>query len=188
MQVAMYASSDDSYNRILISETKDASQAITDIKLGEYGPWIMKNFKARDYQRDGRFRFQILELSKDGKEFKLYQSSIITAQSYSVPTSLSKKVETVAGAFMEVDDPWAYMDGWMNGELYLEQLGLHANWWGDATKYVLNNNKWDMAFSWVGTIDHIEHVLYSGIEPKARVYDPDKADMCMDMIRKVYMQ
>lgn len=188
MHVIMYATEAEGYNRMLISETKDAACAITDIKMGDYGPWIVKNFKARDYQRDGRFRFQITELSRDGKEFKLYQSAINMAEPYSVPKSLSKEVEAVAGSFMEVDDPWAFMDGWMDDHLYLEQLGLHANWWGNATRYVLENKEWDMAFTWVGTIDHIEHVLYGGIEPKARVYDPAKADWCMNMIRKTYMQ
>lgn len=188
MQVLVYATTEAGYDRMLISETKDAAQAVTDIGMGEYGPWIVKNFKARDYQRDGRFRFQILELSADGRNFKLYQSAINMAEAYSVPPSLTAEVEAVAGAYMEVDDPWAFMDGWMSAELYLEQLGLHANWWGTATKHVLENKEWDMAFSWVGTIDHIEHVLYSGIEPSARVYDPDKADFCWHMIRETYRQ
>ena len=188
MQVAIYASSEDGYDRMLISDTKDGNKAVTDIAMGDYGPWIVRNFKARDYQRDGRFRFQISQLSKDGKHFKLYQSSVNTAETYSVPASLSKEVEAIAGAFMEVDDPWAFMDGWIDNSLYLEQLGLHADWWGNATKHVLKHKEWDLAFSWVGTIDHIEHVLYAGIKPKARVYDPDKAEWCMDMIRKVYMQ
>lgn len=188
MHVIIYASKPEGYDRMLISESKDASKAVTDIKMGEYGPWIVKRFKARDYERDGRFRFQILELSPDGEHFKLYQSAINTAETYSVPAGLTKEVEEVAGYFMEVDDPWAFMDGWMDGDTYLEQLRLHADWWGNATRYVLKNKEWDLAFSWVGTIDHIEHVLYSGIEPKARVYDPDKAEWCMDMIRKVYMQ
>lgn len=188
MNVLVYATTDAGYDRMLISRTKDAGEAITDIGLGEYGPWITMNFKARDYQRDGRFRFQILELSPDGKDFKLYQSAINMAEPYSVPTSLTREVEAVAGTFMEVDDPWAFMDGWMSAELYLEQLGLHADWWGKATKHVLETKEWDMAFSWVGTIDHIEHVLYSGIEPRARVYDPDKADFCWHMIRETYRQ
>lgn len=188
MQVAMYASTEEGYDRVLISETKDASKAVTDITLGDYGPWIVKNFKARDRVRDGCFRFQLFELSKDGKDFKLYQSAINTAENYCVPSSLTEEVKKVAGTFMEVDDPWAFMDGWMPMELYMEQLGLHANWWGNATRYVLANKEWDLGFSWVGTIDHIEHVLYSGIVPEARVYDPSKADWCMDKIRTTYMQ
>lgn len=188
MQALIYASNLEGYDHMLISDTKDAAQATTDITIGDYGPWITKSFKARDRQRDGRFRFQILELSKDGKDFKLYQSAINTAEPYSVPESLSKEVEKVTGVYMEVDDPWAFMDGWMNMDTYLEQLQLHADWWGNATKYILENKEWDIAFSWVGTIDHIEHVLYGGIEPRSRVYDPQRADWCMDMIRQVYKQ
>jgi predicted AlkP superfamily phosphohydrolase/phosphomutase len=188
MHVAVYASTAEGYDRVIVGETKDAAKAHTDIALGDYGPWVVKRFKAKDRTRDGRFRFQVLELSKDGKAFKLYQSSINNAEPYSVPPSLSAEVEAAAGAFMEVDDPWAFMDGWMDGRLYLEQLGMHANWWGKTTRQVLDTKDWDLAFSWVGTIDHIEHVLYSGIEPKARVYDPAKADWCMGMIRAVYRQ
>lgn len=188
MYVAIYASTEEGYDRILVSDTKDASKATTDITMGDYGPWIVKNFKANDRTRDCRFRFQVIELSKDGKNFKLYQSAIHTAETYSIPESLTTEVEEVAGAFMEVDDPWAFMDGWMPMELYMEQLGLHADWWGNATKHVLANHEWDLGFSWVGTIDHIKHVLYSGIEPKSRVYDPDKADWCMEQIRTTYKQ
>ncbi len=188
MQVAIYASTEEGYDRMLIADTKDGSKAVTDITMGEYGPWIVKNYDANDRNRDGRFRFQILELSKDGKNFKLYQSAINTAENYSVPERLTAEVEKVAGPYMEVDDPWAYMDGWMSAELYIEQLGLHNNWWGDATKYVLENEEWDLGFSWVGTIDHIKHVIYAGIEPKSRIYDPEKADWCMDQIRQVYKQ
>ncbi len=188
MNVLIYASTAEGYDRVLVSDSKDCSEQLTDITIGDYGPWIIKNFNARDYQRDGRFRFQLIELAKDGSDIKLYQSSINVAKAYSVPASLSDEAEEVAGPFMEVDDPWAFMDGWIDGEMYLEQLGLHADWWGNATKYVLENKEWDLAFSWVGTIDHIEHVLYSGIEPKSRVYDPDLADWCMDMIRQVYIQ
>ncbi|MGI6740226.1 MAG: alkaline phosphatase family protein [Brevefilum sp.] len=188
MNVLIYASTAEGYDRVLVSDSKDCSEQLTDITIGDYGPWIIKNFNARDYQRDGRFRFQLIELAKDGSDIKLYQSSINVAKAYSVPASLSDEAEEVAGPFMEVDDPWAFMDGWIDGEMYLEQLGLHADWWGNATKYVLENKEWDLAFSWVGTIDHIEHVLYSGIEPKSRVYDPNLADWCMDMIRQVYIQ
>lgn len=188
MQVLLYASTEAGYDRALVADTKDAAQALTDITLGDYGPWIVRKFDARDYQRDGRFRFQLLELSPDGEHVKLYQSSINMAETYSMPASLSKEVEQVAGPFMEVDDPWAFMDGWMSGDLYLEQLGFHADWWGKATKHVLDNKEWDLAFSWVGTIDHIEHVLYSGIEPRSRVYDPDKAEWCWHMIRETYRQ
>jgi len=188
MFVAIYASTPEGYDRVLISDTKDASKAVTDITIDDYGPWIVKRFKERDRERDGCFRFQLIELSKDGKHIKLYQSAINTAENYCIPESLTEEIKKVAGTYMEVDDPWAFMDGWIPIETYMEQLQMHADWWGNATRYVLENYEWDIGFSWVGTIDHIEHVLYGGTDPKSRLYDPEKAEWCMDKIRTAYKQ
>ncbi len=176
------------YDQVLVCRGKDANSPVATIKTGGCGPWITETFEARDGRRKGRFRFQLFELSPDGKRIRLYQSAINTAEKYTIPEDLTEKIERVAGTFMEVDDPWAFMDGWMPAECYIEQLGLHANWWGKTTGHVLETVEWDMAFSWVGTIDHIQHVLYGGIEPKSRVYDPARYEWCMDAIRTTYKQ
>lgn len=174
------------YDRVIISENKDAAACVTSIRKGEKGPWITKNFDARDRNRDGRFRFQLVDISPDGSFLKLYQSAINTAECYTVPESMTDEINKNVGEYMEVDDPWAYLDGWFTIDDYMEQLQIHTNWWGKATSYTLTTKDWDMAFSWVGTIDHIEHVLYGGIVPTSRVYDPEKADWCMECIRSVY--
>jgi predicted AlkP superfamily phosphohydrolase/phosphomutase len=179
---------EEGYNRVLVCDDKDASRPAADLTVGGKSGWITKGFKARDRQRDGRFRFQLLSLSAAGDSVKLYQSAINTAETYTIPAGMTAELEKEAGVYMEVDDPWAFMDGWISMDDYLEQLKLHALWWGRATSYTLKNKEWDMAFSWVGTIDHIEHVLYAGIVPKSRVYDPSKADWCMSCIRAVYGQ
>jgi len=89
---------------------------------------------------------------------------------------------------MEVDDPWAYMDGWVGLDFYLDQLTAHNDWWEKATRYGLGKIDWDMAFSWVGTIDHVQHVLYGGIDPGCSYYDPDQAPKILDKIRRVYAE
>ncbi len=70
----------------------------------------------------------------------------------------------------------------------MNQLQIHADWWGKATHHVLTHSEWDLAFSWVGTVDHVQHVLYAGIVPESRLYDPAKFDLCMDNIRLAYRQ
>ncbi|MCL2831989.1 MAG: alkaline phosphatase family protein [Treponema sp.] len=176
------------YDHILICEEKDAAHPVTVLSAGEKSEWIIKNFQTKDGQKNGRFRFQLIELSPEGDSIKLYQSAINTAETYTIPSEFTTELEKEAGPYMEVDDPWAFMDGWISMKDYLEQLNMHARWWGKATSYTLKNREWDMAFSWVGTIDHIEHILYGGIEPKARVYNPDKADWCWACIRTAYSQ
>jgi predicted AlkP superfamily phosphohydrolase/phosphomutase len=188
MNVLMFASDKNGYDKILVSENKDAAASVTCIAKGEKGSWITKFFKAKDKDRNGSFRFQLIDISADGTYIKLYQSAINTADCFTIPESLTGEIEQAAGPYMEVDDPWAFMDGWIPHEVYMEQLSLHANWWGKTTKHVIENKEWDMAFTWVGTIDHIEHVLYGGIVPESRVYDPDRFEWCMDSIRTAYKQ
>ena len=89
---------------------------------------------------------------------------------------------------MEVDDPWAYMDGWVGIDFYLDQLTQHNDWWEKATRYGLKKIDWDMAFSWVGTIDHIQHVLYGGIDPKCSYYNEQEAPKILGYIRRVYAE
>jgi len=78
------------------------------------------------------------------------------------------------------------MDGWAELGVYLDQTDAHAEWWGRATQHVLANHDWDMAFTWVGTIDHMQHVMYGAIEPKSRHYDPAQAETWMGHLRHVY--
>lgn len=176
------------YDEVLISRSKDASKPVARLHAGELSDWVTETFGTKDGEKRGRFRFQLIELTPDGREFRLYATAINTAETYTSPEELTAKIEEVAGPYMEVDDPWAYMDGWIGLDAYMDQLQMHADWWGEATRYVLENEDWDMAFSWVGTIDHIQHVLYGGIVPESKVYDPERADICIKNIAKAYQQ
>ena len=190
MYVLMYAK-EAGYDHVLISKTKNAADCVTDICVGEWGPWITEHFTLHDSdeERNGRFRFKLISISEDGKKVSLYQTAINTADPYTVPASYTQELENAIGStYMEVDDPWAYLDGWFPMEDYLDLIHLHANWWGDATAYTLKNREWDMAFTWVGTVDHMEHMVYGGMVSGSVTYDPETAPWAEDCIRKAYMQ
>ena len=176
------------YDRALISRSKDAAEAVATLKAGEKSDWINETFTNAEGQlHAGRFYFYLVDL--DGPDsFKLYQSAINTAEEITLPPELTKELEEAAGPYIEVDDPWAYMDGWVDIGFYLDQLTAQNDWWAEATVYGMSKTDWDMAFSWVGTIDHIQHVLYGGIDPKSIHYDPDEAPIIMDHIRRIYSE
>jgi predicted AlkP superfamily phosphohydrolase/phosphomutase len=175
------------YDRVLVSPTKDASQAVADLREGARSPWITRTFFTDEGERRGRFYFYLIRLG--GREdFRLYQSAINTAESFTVPPELTEDLIQAAGPYMEVDDPWAYMDGWVSLDFYMDQLTAHNDWWERATRFGLKRVDWDLAFSWVGTIDHVQHVLYGGIDPKASYYDPEEAPAILDRIRRVYAE
>jgi predicted AlkP superfamily phosphohydrolase/phosphomutase len=176
------------YDQVLIARSKDAAETVATLHKGEKSTWISETFTdAEGKFKAGRFYFCLVEL--DGPaSFKLYQSAINTAEEITLPPELTKELDAAAGPYIEVDDPWAYMDGWVDIDFYLDQLTAQNDWWAKATTYGLKKIDWDMAFSWVGTIDHIQHVLYGGIDPQSCHYNPEEAPKIMDAIRRIYAE
>jgi predicted AlkP superfamily phosphohydrolase/phosphomutase len=186
--VLLLDSKGNGYDQVLIARSKDAAEEITTLYKGEKSTWISETFTdAEGKFKAGRFYFYLVEL--DGPAtFKLYQSAINTAEEITLPSELTQELDEAAGPYIEVDDPWAYMDGWVGIDFYLDQLTAQNDWWAKATAYGLKKTDWDMAFSWVGTIDHIQHVLYGGIDPKSCHYNPAEAPKIMDYIRRIYAE
>lgn len=175
------------YDRMIVAPVIDAAKGVADLKQGERSPWLTETFKTAAGEKLGRFYFY-LESMADADAIKLYQSAINTAEAFTLPPELTDEVLEAAGPYMEVDDPWGYMDGWISLDFYLDQLTAHNDWWEKATRYGLKKIDWDMAFSWVGTIDHVQHVLYGGIDPNCSYYDPAKAAEILGHIRRVYAE
>ncbi|MDR7484555.1 MAG: alkaline phosphatase family protein [Armatimonadota bacterium] len=186
--VAIVATGQNGYDRVVVAPTRDARAAVAVLRAGELSDWVTETFETAHGTRRGRFRFQLIALSPDARDLRLYVTAINTAEPYTIPAELTPELEAVAGPYMEVDDPWAFMDGWIPLDAFRAQLSAHNAWWTRATAHVLRTQAWDLAFSWVGTIDHIEHVLYGGIEPRSRTYDPATADRWLSTIRDVYRE
>ncbi|MEW6263209.1 MAG: alkaline phosphatase family protein [Thermodesulfobacteriota bacterium] len=174
--------------RVIVSPAKDAAKAVADLRPGQRGPWLTETFLTASGERQqGRFYFHLVKL--DGPDdFRLYQSAINTAGTLTVPAELTSELLAAAGPYLEVDDPWAYMDGWVDLDFYLDQLTTHNEWWAKATIYGLKRIDWDLAFSWVGTVDHVQHVLYGGLDPESSYYDPAEAPRILAAIRGVYAE
>jgi len=176
------------YDRVIIAPAKDVAQKIAELAEGERSAWIEEKFvDSHGEQKRGRFYFYVIRL-QGSEDFRLYHSAINTAENLTLPPELTGELIKAAGPYMEVDDPWAYMDGWVSIDFYLDRLTQHNDWWEKATRYGLKKTDWDMAFSWVGTIDHIQHVLYGGIDPKCSYYNEQEAPKILGYIRRVYAE
>ena len=186
--VLIYDSQGQGLDRVLIAPEKNGALAVADIGVKERSDWLIESFvDSKGENKKGRFYFHLVELNGPGN-FKLYQSAINTAETLTVPPELTEELIAAAGPYMEVDDPWAYMDGWVDLNFYMDQLSAHNLWWEKATRFGLSRVDWDMAFSWVGTADHVQHVLHGGIDPKCSYYNPDEAPKLMARVRRVYAE
>lgn len=185
----LFTGQGDAYDTALICSAKDADKVVARLSVGEWSDWIYDQFTdSAGVRRPGRFRLFLHALSGDASEFKILISAINTAGNYCYPPEIQEELEKTAGPYIEVDDPWAYMDGWVGLGHYLKQLQQLVDWWAESTIFALKKGDIDSVYTWIGTIDHLQHVAYGGIDPKSDHYDPDKADYWMDYIRRSYMQ
>lgn len=176
------------YDTMLVSKTKNAADAVAVLKQGGWSDWLDEDFIDRDGKpAKGRFRLHAPHVA-GADDFRLFASAINNAGAYTIPASLTPELEKAAGPFIEVDDPWAYMDGWTSLETYMNNLQQLADWWQNATKFALGQENIDSVYTWVGTVDHLQHVMYGALDPTSPHYDPEKVDFWTDILRRGYMQ
>ena len=183
---ALVRSEGKTYDQIVIFDETDAELAR--LKIGQRSDWFVHDFETEDGAKRGRFWFELIDLAPDASDFRLYQCAINTAEAYTDPPELTEELERAVGPYLEVDDPWAYMNQWVEFDWYLDQLSQHNRWWMDATRHVLETQAWDVALSWVGTVDHMQHVIYGAIDPRSRHYDESQYEIYLDHHRRVYRE
>lgn len=203
-RVTLLQDSNRTYDRVRIVREGSDSQPF-ELRVGEQSDWIEDIFPARPVDgkvksaadsaakgrdlprpRRGRVRFYLTALSPDGDHITLYHGSIATADPITVPAEHSEALTAEVGPFWEVDDPWAFLDGWIPLEAYLAQLDQQTDLWGKATLHAVRNYDPDIIFSWVGSIDHGQHVLWGGIDKAYKDFDPAQEQTYLEYHRRLY--
>jgi len=169
--------------------SKRTGTVVADLRVGETSDWIHEEYEFDGNVRKGQFRFTLTKADeKNGKEeFILYSSAIAIDENITTPEDFTDEVTAQTGPYFEVDDPWAYLNGWITAETYLEQLKGLVDWWTEATVYGLkSSHDPNLLFSWVGAIDHVQHVFWGGIDPKFEGYKKEEHEKYEKLIRQVY--
>ena len=126
-QVLILDSTGDGYDRVLITQSKDASHAAADLHQGERSGWLMETFQTEAGERCCMTDFHLEEL-EGADSLKLYQSAINTAEAFTLPAELTDELIEVAGPYMK----WTIRGPiWMAGvslDFYLEPMTAHNDW------------------------------------------------------------
>lgn len=169
--------------------SKKTGDTVANLKVGETSDWIKEKYEFDGNIRKGQFRFTLTQAKVENKEekFILYASPIATDENLTTPNNFTEEVIEHTGPYFEVDDPWAYLNGWITAEVYLEQLKGLVDWWTNATIYGLKSKENpELLFSWLGAIDHVQHVFWGGIDPKFEGYKKEEHEKYDKYIRQVY--
>jgi predicted AlkP superfamily phosphohydrolase/phosphomutase len=187
-------------DRILICNSKDASQPLVDIGVGEWSNWIFLDFPYNGGQITGSLRFKLLSLGPDGQNFRLLRSMVYPTTNWAYPGSLEKELIEEIGPYIEfpsIPIRIAFggfgFDASDKGKLdtllldaFVDELREQALWLPRAAKYVQDKYGWDIYYQHWHFPDALNHGLLSNFDPSSPFYKKD-TDAYWDIAKKVYI-
>lgn len=193
------------YNKMVISRSKEAGDTVAKLSVGDWSEWLREKFEARiplyiKYkegsrvvyeetpvkQYTGTFRFKLIELTPDGRSFKLYQSQVFPTTGFTCPKSIAEELLNHVGPFQEHIGPSAVFNNWIDDETFLEELEYQARWLGVATSHLMSHYDWSLYFlQWHG-FNHAEHTFWGGVDPLSPWYAEENAPHYWDCFRRFY--
>ena len=186
----IFRSSSDSpdYDRLLVSSSKDASQAVATILPGSWSDWIHDSFEVGDETRAGAFKFKLVQLSSDGRQIKLFmsQNHPFPLQGYAFPVELDNALSEQIGPIFEDTIQFYRLWGWFDDQTQLEIWDQHTEWLIRSAQFLLQNHDWDIFITQLHLPDYAEHVWMGAIDETHPDYDPTQGEAAWRMLAKAY--
>jgi len=149
------------YETVTITRSKDLSDALDTIAVGEWSKPSLETVTSRHGERPGGVWFKLMSLSADGSDLMLIQPEIFPADGvFTRPESLAKELTDLLGPYLDEPGHVAHcFRGWGDEETYFELLDYQAQWFVKAAKYLQETQGWDLFMTQVHGIDWSMHVF-----------------------------
>ena len=157
------------YDTVTVSPTKNFKDAFFTIKTGEW----CKAYDADGLLADGkvkkiRMKAKLISLDEDnGEGFRLFLSHALNTdgdlwcfpQEKAAGLNKGDNISTNNTGMFALSINWFDLDTWM------EIIGFHYDWLGDAAESLLRGGDWDIFYSHAHPTDYIYHVLMTELDP-----------------------
>lgn len=180
----------DGYNTVTLAPGKDFSQAFFTCKTGEWS----KAFDAEGLLENGgsktcRMMAKVLSLNEDDADsFSMYISNGLNkdGELWCYPPEKAALMNrgahnhsTSNAGFLNITQGWTDLDTW------LEIIGIHYDWLGDAAEALLTEEPWDIFYSHAHPTDFIYHALITDLDPDT-CSSPAAHQKAWDLHRELY--
>lgn len=171
------------FDKIVI--TNNQGDKITELKNGEWSNWVKENFDLGEGIVEGTFRFKLLELSKDGKNIKLYSTDIKPIQGFTFPDAIGKDLVDRFGGFLEDPGFTTKILGLIDDETSIELMEYQNEWFENASKHLIENYEWDLLFLHAHAADYTAHLYMNLIDPMSNP-DEKTRNYHLNIFRRIY--
>jgi len=182
--VLVVDSSNRGYDTVYICKERDSSKALAVLKEGEWSDWIRDHFQ----EHEVIFRFKLLKLSKDLKEFRLYRTDVFKTTGWSYPKSLADEIINEVGPYMEgFEHPRGY-SLWFDEEVWLEHVMHQVDWFIGTATYLKKRYKWDVLVLHFHLHDALNHHLLGYLYEGFPEFDEAKEKSILEFFKRCYRE
>jgi len=157
------------YDRALLSESKDVEDAFARLSVGEWSDTIVQEFRTPKGLERGAFKCKLLDLSRDGRSFKLYVTLINALEGWSYPDTIAAEITSQKGLPSPRDGYVPLLLGWIDRETFAQVVEFQHLWTADAVSYLLKTKAWDLFFMHTHCPDWMYHTFSTSIDPSTAI-------------------
>lgn len=155
----VYASAGAGYDQLLICRSRDASNPLAELAVGEWTGWWKDVFEIDGQALDGYLRMKLVSLSPKGDVFELFAPQIWPATGYTQPEEVAQQIDENVGNFLQ--NPGRDALGVVDDATYFELLEFHHQRLADVAQYLTQSREWDVLFIETHASDYTSHFFLS---------------------------
>ena len=174
------------YDKVFLCRDQNLESCISELKLDQWSDWIYEKFMIENNETTGTIRFKLIDLSKDGKNIKIYRSQIMPLNDFIEPTSISNELSELCGPYIDYVTEFFYLSGGIDFKTFIEEAEYHSQWIAKAGIHLMKNKDCGLFYTHVHFLDDTNHFHIGYIDPSWPRYKAENADMHWKIIEESY--
>ena len=179
----VYARDGQAYDRVRVCRSKDGSEEVADVGVGEWSQWVLEEFEIDGAAVEGYVSCKLITLTPDASNFELFFPQIWPRYEYSKPASISAEIDAKVGNFLQ--NPGRDALGYIDDRTYIELCDFHHGRIADVAEMLTRDHDWDILMAETHATDYSDHFFMGSADPISGA-DPDTVERCLNGLKDTY--
>lgn len=156
------------YDTVTLAPGKDFREAFFTVKTGEWTPaFTARGVLEKGGFKDIRLMGKLVSMTDEAEGFRLYLTHglNVDGDAWCYPQDKAALFNHGNNVATNNTGMFNLSLGWYDLDTWLEQIGIHYDWMGDAAEALLQDGDWDLFYSHAHPTDYIYHVLITDLDP-----------------------
>lgn len=160
----IYATGTNGYDRVRITTSRDASDPIADLGVGEWSDWTLDTYAIDGAPVQGYLRLKLITLTANADQFELFVPQIWpTGGDYAVPAGVAEDIFASLGPFLQ--NPARDALGVFDDATYFELLDFHHQRLAEVAAHLTKKHPWDLLMIETHASDYASHFFLAQADP-----------------------